>query len=359
MRPATTTSGAGARSWGGVFTLDRLAITVAILAVVAVGLAGCGGHARDPVVVRVGTSAITKSQLVRWMSVLAPDHEVPDPPTYAACVASRRALTLDSVTRVLEQECEQQYRRLRERALHALISAAWLIGEARDRGVAPSRRMVEERLAGQKRMLPATGATLADAELKIEAELAANRLRALVDNGSAITRAEIARYYRQHLRRFERAEVRDFDIAENLESEAAARAVMRKIESDATRAGLPLHEKLARPIDIARLGAKKVIVQAIFAAKPHVLSGPTPMHGRYALFEVTRISPATREPLARVERPIERMLRAERQRRALARLVATWRRRWIAKTVCGVGYVVQKCRNYHGSSVREGALSLD
>lgn len=339
--------------------MNRLATSVAILAVVAVGLAGCGGHARDRVVVRVGERAITRSQLVRWMSVLAPAHEVPAPPAYAACVASRRALTLDSITRVLEEECAQQYRALREQALHALISAAWLIGEARDRGLAPSRRAVEERVAGQKRTLLAAGATITDVEVKIEAELAASRLRALVDDGSAIARAEVARYYRRHLRRFERAEVRDFDIVENLESEAAARAVMHEIESGTTHAGLPLHEKLERPLDIARLGAKKAIVQAIFAAEPHVLSGPTPLRGRYAVFEVTRTTPATREPLRRVERSIRRTLSAERTRRALAAFVTAWRTRWIAKTACSVGYVVQKCRDYDGPRVREGPLSLD
>ncbi len=229
---------------------------------------------------------------------------------------------------MLKKECQQQYRALRAQALHFLISEAWLIGEARDQGLAPSRQVIKKRLARRKRTLLAAGATIADGEVKIEAELAAVSLRARFAGSPAISREQITRYYRGHLRRFERAEVRQFDIVENLQTETVARAAIRKIGSSSTRAGLPLHESLERPADIASLGAKKAIVQAVFAAEPHVLSAPTPLHGRYSVFEVTRITPGVRTPLSRVEGSIKRTLSAQRQRQALAGFVAAWRRRW-------------------------------
>jgi hypothetical protein len=302
---------------------SRRAIASAILLLgAAADVGACGGGAGDPVVVRVGDSAITKSALTRRISALAPGHEAPDPPHYSACITGRRALSLDAEASVLREECAQQYRALRNRALRSLISAAWLREEARERGVAPSR------------------------------------LQALFEGAPAVSRAEISRYYHRHVLRFERPEVREIAIVENLPSAAAARALKRRIESGASGAGLPLHESLQRPLDFAQLGEKQVTYGAIFAAAPRVLSNPTLLRGLYSLFKVTQITPASRQPLERVQRAIAQTLGAQRRRSALAHAVLVWRRRWSARTACSPGYVVQKCRGYRGAKTPEPATSI-
>jgi hypothetical protein len=327
------------------------------VASLSVCLGACGGEP-DRVIVRVGASVITRSALLHWMSVLAPGHDVPDSPGYGACEASRRKLVFDADTRVLEQECAQQYDALREQALRWLISARWVIGEAQDRGLAPSPSSVGARLRPRRDALLATGATIADAKFQVEVELAAQRLRLALDGGRPVSRAEAVRYYRRHIHRFERPETRNFAIVENLPSEEAARALMRKLSQGADAEGLPLHESLERPTNFASRGGKKAILEAIFAAKPHVLSGPTRLRGRYSVFEVTRVTPPTRRPLARVLRSVTGTLSAERRRRELTRFIAEWRRRWLSRTACSPGYIVQKCREYKGPRTPEDPLAF-
>jgi len=99
-------------------------------------------------------------------------------------------------------------------------------------------------------------------------------------------------------------------------------------------------------------------MRAIFAARPHVVVGPLPLFGHYAVFEVTRIVPSRRQPLAQARSSIERQLAGEQQRQTLARFISAWRARWIAKTDCQPQDVMQKCRQYHGPLAPEGQLDF-
>lgn len=336
----------------------RLIAVSAVAVVVGACLVACGaGGARDSVVVRVGRSAITSGTLADWMSAMAPEHVVPDPPRFTACIARQRALTLQPITAELEAECRQQYQTLRQQALDFLISSAWLIGEAADQGLAVSDQEVQRRLEEEG---GPDGESVADVKVKIMAELAAARLRqTLKRTEPKITPALIARYYAQHIEDFERRERRYFDIVERLPSSAAARGVMREVAMGRSLSTMALHEWLDRKNIADVLPLKKAIVRAIFAAKPHVLIGPTPLNERYAVFEVTRVIPAVVRPLAQVRNAIEKQLADEQERGVLAGFIRTWRAKWIARTDCRPGYVVQKCRQGGGARALEDPYTFN
>jgi len=344
----------------------RSGLTRAVAVMAIAGLAGCGGGVHDTVAVRVGSRAISNAKLIHWMVVLAPQHRVPDPPRYRACIGDRKAVEPQSDRASLRQECRRVYRALQQHALDFLISSEWLIGEAEERGLAVSHRDIDERIAVKRRSfsdasefresLRAVGQTLPDLELEVEAQLASSKIRrTLVADERKVSQAEIASFYAHNMRRFHVPEQRRFDIVENLKSKALARQSMREIARGASIDDMSLHESLPRP---RSLGHARAIVKAIFAAPENVVVGPVRVNRFYFLVKVTRISPAMRRTLGQVASQIGRKLTSERRRRTLSRFVAAWRRRWIVQTDCAPGYVVDRCRQYTGPPPHEDPLSL-
>jgi parvulin-like peptidyl-prolyl isomerase len=340
-------------------------------ALAAAGISSCGGDSvrnsdrRDAVVSRVGDIAITKPTFAHWMTVLAPQHVVPDPPRYAACIARQQAFAPQATGGGLKERCRQRYQALRQRVLDFLISSRWLIDEAADQGMTVSQQDVNQRLAAKRESfasaaefqesLKAIAHTIADVKLEIQAELATERIRRRLSQGEArVTRSEIVDYYQRHIGSYHLPERRYFDIGENFPSAAVARSKM----SDVRAGRESLHESLPRKSFTDYEGEKRIIYEAIFKAKPHVVSAPIRLNNLYFLIDVTRITPPYVQSLAQVQRTIGDRLSSERARRTLAAFIAAWRSRWIARTDCDVGYVVQKCRQYSGPKAPEDPLHL-
>jgi hypothetical protein len=333
--------------------VSRIPSSAAAL-VAIVGLAACGGGAQDRVAIRVGDSTITKATVDHWMSVMAPEHLVPDPPHYTACVAHQAAFSPESIAAGLEQDCRQQYKALKQRALALLISSQWLIDEATARGLKASVREVDKQPAAH---VASSGASDTDGKLTTGAQLAAAGIRrALTESEAKVSPAEVVAYYGRNIQQFERPERRFLELFQPLPSAAAARKAMREVARGGSRSKLAFRESLYRSNIADLVPWKRGIERAIFAAKPNVLVGPLRLRSAWGFFEVTRVISRVVKPLARVKGTIERQLAGERQRRTLARFISAWRTKWIARTDCSPGYVVQKCRQYRGTKAPEDPL---
>lgn len=340
----------------------RFANGAVVLMACAACLAACGGAASNVVVARVGNTIITKGAVDHWMSVVAPEHLVPDPPRFANCIARQGADALANAMKAFETVCRQQYETLKRQALGFLISSYQLVGEAAEEGLSVSQQEVEQRLAAKKHSsfprgqvefdayLRETGQTASDVAFGIKGKTAAARIRErLMQTEPKVTAAQIDRYYRGHMRRFKTPERRDFDIIERLRSKADAEKLKNELRSGRSYAGMILHQSLKQPSGARGGETPDAIERAIFAAKPRVLSGPVKLITYYSLFDVTRIVPGMQLPLARVYRSIKKQLTAERWHRTLAGFVAAWRKKWIARTTCRAEYVVPICREYRAS----------
>jgi hypothetical protein len=356
-----------------VVGIARLICAGATLLVIVAGLIGCGGAAggaQTRVIVRVGDSSITTTALTHWMHVLAPQHVVPEPPRYSVCVARLKQLARGADPARLEDECRSERRALTAQALGFLISTDWLTGEAAGRGVGVSKGEIERRLEQRRRSfsngeaefresLAAVAHTLADLELEMEAELAREKIRqSLASAEPGITDARLARYYARNIQRYRVSERRHIYIAENFSSRAAATRLMREVAHGRSLAAASLSETFPRSEIPETFGEKRTILEAIFAAKPHVVAKPVELNHLFFVFEVTHVAPAHLRSFASVRGTIAKRLLGEQQRRTLAGFVAAWRRRWTARTDCSAGYVVQKCRQYSGPTVPEDPLEL-
>jgi hypothetical protein len=327
-----------------VSSLRYLHGAAALLAVVIV--AGCGDGTSAGAVARVGDTAITNAALDHWTAVLMGGRV-----SSAADVGKSKPL--------------------RQRALQLLISSQWLAYEAADRRVTPSEREVKERVGEHERkafpggqdevheFLEASGQTVADMELEARAELTSTRLHARVTAGvHAVTYTQISAYYREHRQAFLRPEVRVVGRT-NRKSVAAAERLIREVRYGASFAERFEPQAIERPNSVTAQSASGPLAKAIYAAKLDVLTGPVKQGVDYWVFEVKRTRPPTQESLQRASAAIRQQLLATSLQRALAEAVAAWRARWTARTSCSPGYVVQKCRQYHGPLAPEDPLDFN
>jgi hypothetical protein len=319
------------------------------LALAGAAFAGCGDAVKGVVIARVGRTPITRAELSEWMRELAPEHFVPDPPRFTACVDHQERLGEESIGNAIQEECRAQYEAVKAKALRFLISSQWLIQEARAHGLGLSASEVSHRLQGQRH--GGAARSRAARRLMLERELAAQGLtNYLQERETPVSRAQVLRYYATHVSRFERRERRYFDIIENLRGQEAGKRIMDGLAHGRPSPETPIHEVLDRP----RPGqfvrpTKRPIYSAIFRAAPHRYVGPLPLNGYYAIFRVTRVIPRVVVPLSRARKTIDAALAQEAHRSALKRFLDAWTARWTAATSCRAGYVVLGCRQYRGS----------
>jgi PPIC-type PPIASE domain len=320
------------------------AIVLAVVLAVGLGLSGCGGAQPSPIVVRVGSALLDKRSVEHWTSVI----------------------TRGAITANVASPGQQPL----QRALALLIHSQWLIGEASRVGLRPSRQQLGQEVQGQERSMPngraefqellaSSGETLADVEFEARARWAATALARRLHSAAAnLARAQasasaIARFYRAHAARFHRRERRYYDLIERIPRRAAAVALARRLGTGRRFAEKASKEEPFRPKSFDGLPGQGVVYRAVFAARVGVLTGPLPLQGAYALFVLRRIEPPRVQPLAEVRGSIERRLLALAERRAVARLIADFHRRWLEQTDCRPGYVIYKCRQYRGPQLPE------
>jgi hypothetical protein len=270
-----------------------------LLLALTLGACGAGRALTSPVVaVQIGRATITTSAVAHRMGVLAPEHYVPDAPSFRGCVRRSEMLEPESVRAGLLQECRRDYEALKQRALAFLISSRWRIGER------------------------------AEAHMHVE---------------ETVTQAEVASYYRRHISRYVRPAVRYADVLEHIPTAAAASRLRQEFATGRKSLASPVvhHVLYTRRVPNAIPG-QAAFAKAIFAAKLHVLSGVVPFDRLYAFFEVTRVAPAVARPLKQVQGSIKAAIAAQARMRSAE---ARWEK-WIARTDCRPGYVVEQCRQY-------------
>jgi foldase protein PrsA len=283
---------------------------------------------------------------------MAPEGVILEPPDFTACLAHQERVAPGVGPAELKKECRQRYRTLRQQVVEFLISSHWLIAEATGDGLEPTQVEVREAARANP------GRTLADATFIAEAELSSARIAQALDSRSfTVTPKQVYDYYERNIERFERPEERDINIIEHLHSPTEASKVMSRVKAGASMSQSAIHESfLKRPAEFTP--AKRAILEAIFAAKPHALVGPLPLNELWCFFEVSRVVPRVVQPLTHVYDTVARQLAREERRQALSRFIAAWRMKWTARTSCSGGYVVQKCWRYKGQRTAEDPLSL-
>lgn len=311
-------------------------------------LTGCGGTKGEgsSAVVRIGAQRITSHQVSHWSEIV----------TRGAAVPGLSALPHTP----------------REQATVFLITNSWLTGEAAAQGHPVSSAEVARALRRQKEgslggvdsfreALAQTGETEADLELAVKGVLASDAIRrTLLAEVPAVTDAQVLSYYKRHIRQYRIPEKRYFRLLEYIPTRARAVALKRLIEEGKFDfVGRAFHENAVPELLRNSTGEKKALEREVFSGKIGVLVGPVKLLHHYALYELTKIVPASTRPPASVSAGIARRLGEVAREQKLRSFTAAWRARWSAQTSCDPGVLVQQCATFKGRRTVEQSPFAD
>jgi hypothetical protein len=295
--------------------LGRRASLFLAVALVVLGVAGCGGSSRKsdpaggafvavaqsvrplpggvagsgPVVAVVGDVRIYKSQFDSRLAMEVRGEAEgtqfsPVPPDYTVCVSRLSAVAkpvngVSPSAEALRARCREDYRVVVRKVMAPLISGQWVLGEAAAEGVAPTEAQVKARFETLHRRqfgtearfqayLRSTGENVSDIMFSLEEQMAAQSIfdRVHAPVSSAVSDAMVARYYQEHQSLFELNEKRDLGLIRTL-SAAKAAAVKRELESGVSFAAVARKYAKEQPVYTFGRGL-------IFALKPHVFGEP-------------------------------------------------------------------------------------
>jgi parvulin-like peptidyl-prolyl isomerase len=344
--------------------------------VAGAALAACGGVPGNAVV-QVGDMPITKSAFDHWMKVAANSSQrsatgatqpiaVPVPPKYTACIAqlkgqAGKASTTDAQYKA---QCAQEYQSLQSQVLQFLISADWVIGEAKAQKVSVPDSKVRNQFntikaqqfptpAAYNAFIAQSGQSESDLLLRVKLDLLSTALRNKIEKGKGkLTPAQIAAYYNAHRSAYGKPATADVRIilTKTQAQAQAARAAIAKgtpFAAEAKKVSTDASAKQGGLLTGVTPGQQEQSLdKAIFAASPHQLGGPIQTPFGYYLFAVERLTPGTQQTLAQATPQITTQLAAQQQQQALTKFVSGFTKKWTKLTDCRSGYVVQDCKQY-------------
>jgi foldase protein PrsA len=357
-----------------------------------VGISACGGIPGDAVV-QVNGTAISKTAFDHWMGVASASSAtgttekpaVPEPPNYTTCIAhlaktapkpakGQPALT----TKQFKSECETQYKSLQSEVLGFLISSQWVLGEASSLGVKLSDAEVKKEFTKIKstqfpkasefeKFLATSGQSVSDLLLRVKLNLLSQKIqKTIVKQKSAVTEAQISKYYNENKSKYGTPEKRSVRIILT-KTEAAAASAKKEVESGKSFASVASKVSID-PTSKASGGLLKEVVKgeeekaldtAIFSAKAKVLGGPVKTPFGYYVYEVLSATPGSQQSLSQVKSTIKQQLVATGEQSALSKFVKEFKKKWMGKTECRSGYTVADCKGYKAPKTSGTAKSVE
>jgi foldase protein PrsA len=353
----------------GAFFVVGAVVSVAVLA-------GCGGGVPGDSIADMAGNPITTKAFNHWMYVAAKGQAaqspgspviIPDPPDYKNCIASIKTLApAGSSTATLKADCKQGFTTLRDQVMDFLVRSYWYQAQAATQHIKVSDKQVQAAFATAKAaqfpteaqfqaFLTQTGQTLQDIIYRVRVNQIYKDL--LAKSGSSVTPAAIQAYYQSHLSQFGTPETRNIRIiltktnAQAQQALAALRggaswqATAKKYSTDQnTKNNGGLLSGVTKGQEDAALD------QAAFSAPAQKLSGPVQGQFGFYVFEVTGIKKATQQTLAQATASIRQTLTTQGQTSAQTKVDAAARKKYLSRTQCRSGYVMNDCKGYKAPS---------
>jgi foldase protein PrsA len=302
-----------------------------------------------------GTSPITKEQLDRALEQTAARsglQEVPKPSS-------------------------RQYTDIRDAAIGDLLDTVWIQSEAAEQGITVTDQKVTEELATIKKQnfrteaeyqqfIKRSGYNQEDIDLRVKLQLLSTAIQTKVSkNSPSVSDSQVQDYYDAAKSQFSVPETRDVRLVLN-KDEAKVEQAKTALEADNSQASW---DKVAKQYSTdpsskdnggLRQGLTEGLLEEplngdVFGAEVGQIEGPVKTRLGYYVFEVSKISPATTQPLSKVEEQIRTQLEQQAQQTAFSQFVSSYGTKWQSRTFCASDYVINRCANYKGSGHPDGA----
>ena len=361
-----------------------------------VGLSACGGGGiPGNAVVKVDKTPITKAAFNHWITVAAVSGAsgpfaakpvAPVPPEYKQCIAhlqelakaelAAKKIKVIPTAATLKNQCAQQYKSLSQEVLGFLISSQWVVGEAGSLGVKLTDAEVKKQFvkirsqqfpkaAEFEKFLSTSGQSVSDLLLRVKLNMLSQKIQQkIVKQKGAVTQAQIQKYYNENKSRYGTPEKRTVQVILT-RTEADAKKAKAEVESGKSFVSVvkrvsidPTSKKAGGKLAGVSKGQQEATLdQAIFSAKPNVLTGPVKTPFGYYILEVLGVTGGSQQTLAQVSASIKQQLMSTQQQQALSKFVKDFKKKWTAKTDCRTGYVVTDCKQYKAPKTGSTATS--
>jgi foldase protein PrsA len=373
--------------------ISRKLAAVAAFFVIGAAVAGCGSSVSGNSVATVAGNPISISAFNHWAYVAAKEQAasyaqqgVTEPPiissnptNFTSCEKQLRAgipTLRASTTSALKADCKQVYTSTSTEVMNFLIQSYWLQLTAHKAGISSSDLDAKFTKAFNKQFptkakasaymastLTATGQTLAD--MKFTYRVQSLYAKLVKRQEKAVNSKAIAAYYAAHKSSFGTAETRGLHLVRTktaAEAQSAFNAlkggqswntVAKKYAADAsakanggTLTGITAGQE------------ESAASKAIFAAPVNTLTGPVKGIFGYYVLEVTKITPATQESLAKASPAIKTQLTSTESSAAQAKVVKDAEKAWKSQTHCRApNYQSTYCSNYQAPKTTTTATS--
>jgi parvulin-like peptidyl-prolyl isomerase len=326
--------------------LGIVGVTVVALAIAGI-LSSFGGIDSSDAAEVEGVGGISKQEFTHWYTVVAsqpqPGQKKPKSPP-----------SPDS----------KQGKALKQQVMQFLISADWIIGEAKDRGLTASDEEIKRQFDQTKkqsfpndkayqRFLKSSGQTVDDLLFRVKLDVLSNKIREqLTSASSQVSNDEIKAYYEKNSQQFSQPERRDLQVVLT-KSEAKANEAKKRVESGDKWADVA--KKLSddpasksqggRLLGVSKGQQDPAFDAAIFSAVEKKIAGPVKTGAGFYVFRVTKVTKATKQSLQQSASGIRQLLISQNQQKKLDQFSKTFRNKWRANTDCAKEYVIADCRN--------------
>jgi foldase protein PrsA len=362
--------------------ISRKLAAVAAIFLIGAAIAGCGSSIPSNSVATVAGNPVSLQAFNHWMYVAAKEEsaqaaqegasEPPivssNPKNFTSCENEIRAgipQLRKSTAATLKSDCKQVFTSASSEVMNFLIQSYWLQADAHKAGISdakiasaftkllnktyPTKAKLNTYMASYEK---ATGETYADQAFSYRVSTLYAKL--VKRQEKKITSAAIAAYYAAHKASFGTAETRGLHLIRT-KTQSAAQSAYNALKGGASWDAVA-KQYAADASSKANGGTLTGITsgeeesaanKAIFAAAVNTLVGPVKGIFGYYVLEVTKITPATQQSLAKATTSIKSQLTSTEQTAAEKKVTDTAEKNWKKSTTCRSGYAVTNfCSNY-------------
>jgi foldase protein PrsA len=341
----------------------------------AVGLSACGSSVPSEGVASMAGNTISTQAFNHWMYVAAKGNSsqspgspviVPnDPPSFKNCVKQVRAQipTLSKQPdKTIANDCKQLFTSLSSQVMDFLIRASWYQAEASRLHIKVTDAQVQQAFNTAKKQqfptpaafqsfLSSSGQTLQDILFRVRINQIYTKL--LAQHRTTVTNAQISSYFASHPTQFGTPEKRNIRIVRtsSLSQAKAAKAALQRGDGWTAVAKKYSIDSATKSkggllVGVTKGQEEQALDTASFSAAVNKVIGP--IHGQfgYYVIEVTKITKATKESLAKATPLVRQILSGHAQTSAQTAVDNQAKKQWLKKTTCRSQYAMADCSGY-------------
>jgi foldase protein PrsA len=345
-RPAPRSPAKGSRPPRGR-TIGLILLACAVAIALAAVFSATGGVADDEVADISDAGAISKADFNHWLQVVAAQpqpgqKEKPKPPKPGS----------------------RQYDAVKQQVMQFLVSAKWIEGEAKERGVSATPAEVDRQFEETKdqsfpnekayqRFLKTSGQTEEDLKFRVRLDVLSNKIRQQVTEGTEkVSDDEIKDYYDENEQQFSQPERRDLEVILAKKQDEVLDAKRRveggekwsKVAKDVSDDPAS-KEQGGKLLGVTKGQQDPKLDAAVFAAVEKKIAGPVKTDAGYYIFRVTKVTKASKQSLEQSKQGIQQLLISQKQQKELDSFSKNFRNDWRSRTDCQDEFKIPDCRN--------------